>query len=184
MAQKFSFRTNVPTLESLQGHGDTAVVSPALTHSFSLYLSPGIPVEPKAAGWKCSQLGLLPSTLSWISVCGFCSSLQWKGDLHKLNYKPRELEVHLGLEEPLSWPRVVILVLCSSCWYNFPPFSRFQAQQRRESHRELIWAARGLSWPWPTQGTGDVESPACTQGHFNFVCCCECLLHVTCSSAS
>lgn len=65
------------TLIQDQGHGDTAVVSPALTHSFSLYLIPGIPVEPKAAGWKCSQLGLLCSTLSWICLwLLFISSLK------------------------------------------------------------------------------------------------------------
>lgn len=74
-AQKLSFRTNVTTLQSLKGYGDTAVVSPALTHSFSLYFISGIPVEEKTAGWECSRLGLLCSTLPWISFYGFCSSL-------------------------------------------------------------------------------------------------------------
>lgn len=71
-AQKLSPRTNVTTLQSLKGHGGTAVVSPALTHSFSLYFISGIPVEQKkmqdgsAVGLACVLL--FPGFLSMASV--------------------------------------------------------------------------------------------------------------------
>lgn len=103
-AQKLSFRSSVTTLHSLKGHGDTAVVSPALTHSFSLYFISGIPVEQNSCrmGVQSAWLAVFYSSLDFCLWPLFISPLKApsKRDLHKLNYKPRELEVHLGLEEP------------------------------------------------------------------------------------
>lgn len=187
--------TIIATLECLKRDEDTAVSGSVLACPFTLYFASSIPMEQILAGWERSQLSpwlvflLFPGFLFMAPVKLVTSPLHWnchqKAIYRSWIKKNRVPETHLGLEGPLSWPRVVILILCSSCWYNFPcSLFLFQGQQRTESCKGLIWAHIGFCWPWPTRAMVDVQRVLLAPEDSFVLCIAMNSYYSVCSSAS